>query len=222
MVLQSDNVLFLLEAYYTTVKFGVVDCHDMDSFSNWRNIPFSCPTTEGDYSLSPASPSYWPQSVASVDDILDELDVLLTSGRLQSNNRAVIKSVVEPLMGDVAKAFRAAQQLILSTPEYHSTSLPRKQDTARVLNGYETNPKGQYKAVVVLMLKGGVDSWNMLVPKGQCATTDSYAEYVSARGIVHSIPKDNLTSIYTSNQDCVEFGLNEDLGVLADLYNEGT
>lgn len=223
MVLQGDNVLFLLDAYFSTVKFGIVDCYKMASFESWRHTyPFDCPSEEGDSSFSPAKLAFTPQSSASVDDMLDELDVLLTSGRLQDGgNRALIKSLVEPLMEDVTKAVRAAQQLILSTPEYHSTNLPRKQDNARVITGYTEKPKASYKAVVVLMMTGGCDSWNMLVPKGQCTTADAYEEYVTARGTTHAIPKTNLISISAegSGQDCTEFGVNENFGILAELYN---
>mmetsp|Transcript_598 Transcript_598/g.1174 ORF Transcript_598/g.1174 Transcript_598/m.1174 type:complete len:1161 (+) Transcript_598:1495-4977(+) len=136
-VLQGDNILFLLDAYFSTVKFGIAECHSMSSFGGWKhNYPFECPSTEGDSSLSPARLSYWPQSTASVDDIIDELDILLTSGRLQDRNRALIKSIVEPMMGDESKAIRSIETLLLSTPEYHSTNLPRNQDTVRQITGY--------------------------------------------------------------------------------------
>lgn len=115
MVLKGDNILFLLDAYFSTIKFGITRCDSMTSFESWTRwyYPFDCSTTEGDSSLSPAQLSYLPQSSASADDIIDELDVLLTSGRLQAENRALIKSVVEPLMSDVPKAIRAAQQVSL-------------------------------------------------------------------------------------------------------------
>ncbi|KAL7539583.1 hypothetical protein ACHAXR_009408 [Thalassiosira sp. AJA248-18] len=222
MVLQGDNVLHLLDAYYNTVKFGIVDCYSMSSFETWRFInPFGCPSpaVEGDTSHSTAKLSYSPQSSTTSDDIIDELNVLLASGRLQDKNRAIIKSVIDPMMGDAAKAVRAAQQLILSTPEYHSTNLPRKQDNARVLTGYNTKHKAPYKAVVVLMMLGGVDSWNMLVPT--CAT--AHAEYVLARGATHAIPVDrlNVISALGSGQACTEFGVNEHFPVLSELYKTG-
>jgi len=222
MVLSGDNILTLLDASYSTTKFGIVDCYGMNSFKSWKHrYPFDCPSEEGDTSLSPARISYTPQSIGSVDSISDDLDLLLTSGRLQgSANRALIKGLVEPMMGDVAKATRAAQQLIVSTPEYHTNNLPRKVDTPRTITGYNAKPKASYKAVVILMLRGGCDSWNMLVPKGQCTSGDSYEEYVAARGSIHAIPKNNLTSISTSDQDCAEFGVNENLPVLSDLYNQ--
>ena len=227
MVLQGDNILTLIDSFWSTSKFGVVDCNKMNSFDSWKNYyPFSCPSTEGDYSLSVAAPSYIPKSTITSDDIIDELDVLLTSGRLTNSiNRDLIKSLVDPVFaaGEWPKAVRMAQQLITSSPEYHITNLPRNTNDARMITGYTTKHKAPYKAVVVLMFAGGCDSWNMLVPKGTCASGDAYEEYVAARGMVHAIPKQNLTSISAvgSGQDCDEFGVNENFGVLAELYNEG-
>ena len=177
--------------------------------------PFSCPDTEGDTSSSPARISYQPTS-NTLDGIIDELDLLLTAGRLQgSDNRALIRSTVEPMMGDIAKAARAVQQLILSTPEHHATNLPRKSNAAREIGGQSSvMPKASYKAVVVLMLLGGCDSFNMLIPTGQC-----YEEYLTARG-EHAISKEDLLTISSSGQACgTEFGINAHLPILADLYN---
>lgn len=62
----------------------------------------------------------------------------------------------------------------------------------------------------------------MLVPKGQCSTSDAYQEYVAARGESHAIPKANLINITAvgSDQDCADFGVNENFPILADLYHE--
>ena len=119
MVLSGDNILSLLDSFYSTVKFGITShsCYGwggrMSSFDAWdHRYMFSCPSVEGDTSQSPAKMSYLPLSIASADTIIDDLDMLLTSGRLQgSNNRAIIKSIIEPMMSDAAKATRAAQQL---------------------------------------------------------------------------------------------------------------
>ena len=218
---KSDNILFLLDSYFSTVKFGIVDCYSMYSLEGWKHhYPFVCPTEEGDTSLSPARLSYEPQSTDSVDSLVDELDLLLTSGRLQgSTNRASIKSIIEPMMGDVAKATRAVQQLIVSTPEYHSNNLPRNIESVRqTTSSSTTTSKAPYRAVVVLVLFGGVDSWNMLIPKGQCS---QYEEYVATRG-THAIPMSDLLHISAigSNQTCSEFGVNNNLPILAELYND--
>ena len=164
MILQGGNVLDLMEGVMSITKFGVVDCDRVSSTSYSRigykfEHAFGCPTIEGDTSHSPAITSYWPTSTSSVDDILDELALLMTAGRLSPKNRALIKSMVSvPFSsGDVAKAVRAAQQLIWSTPEVHATNIPRITDSPRQITGYETPPQDTYKAVVVLMMLGGAD-----------------------------------------------------------------
>ena len=117
MVLSGDNTLTLLDSIFSVVKFGVSDCYS-PSLEGWgvsMKSVFSCATSEGDTSLSPAKADYWPSSsTASVDDILDDLSVLLTAGRLGDTNRATIKPFVEQVYntGDVSKAVRVAQQLI--------------------------------------------------------------------------------------------------------------
>ena len=153
MVLQGDNVLTILDAAWSAVKFGISKCPKASSFGAF---PLPCSDVEGNTSISPAHLSFVPQSFASVDAIVDELDIMLTSGRLQTENKVVIKSLVEPFMEDGPKAVRAAQQLILSTPEYHATNLPRiQQDSPQKITGYTEKPKAEYKAVVMLMMRGG-------------------------------------------------------------------
>ncbi len=223
MVLSGDNLLELHEAIFGLVKFGVKNCYK-DSLSGYRvGLPWglSC-TEEGDTETAPARSTYWPPSTASVDDILDDLSVLLTSGRLTPKNRAVIKSVVEPEFntGNVAKSIRMAQQLLFATPEFHSTSVTKNSNQVRELTGYIHPPAAPYKAVVLLMMLGGADSWNLLVPYSDCS---QYQEYKAARGSSHALSSTKLTKISagSSNQHCNNFGVTEDLDYLAELYNAG-
>lgn len=166
MVLQGDNILTLLDSMYNTVKFGVTDsgiCDDQaPSFEGWRSgvgdfgfklqppLGDNCADHEGDTSLTPAAISYQPSSTATVDDVLNELSVLLTAGRLSDNNRNIIRSAMNDYFAtDVGKATRIAQQLLLSTPEFHATSMPRKQGQLREIGGYSSTPTEPYKALVV-------------------------------------------------------------------------
>ena len=223
MVLNGGNVINMLEAMYNTIKFGVTDTKCVSpSFEAYRGGgPFSCASEEGDTSLSPARSTYWPSQTNDVDEILDEISLLLTSGRLGVSNREIIRPLVQAELstGDIAKSIRVAQELIIGSPEFHATNIARKQGTARELTGYETAPAAPYKAIVVVALLGGADSFNMLVPMGQCQVGNQYAEYVDARG-VKALPVTNLTSIMNQNQNCQEFGVNNDFDVLAQLYND--
>jgi len=159
---QSYRLLYLLDAMSTTVKFGVNDCPRLPRFEGWRvSSPFQCSTVEGNTDFSPARFSYWPSSVESVQSIVSELSLLLTSSRMTASNEALIASLVQPIFdtGDVAKAIRAAQQYILTTPEAHTTGIARISENERQITGYESKPRGPYKALVFLNFSGKCGSF---------------------------------------------------------------
>jgi hypothetical protein len=156
---QSCRLLYLLDALSTTVKFGVNDCPRVPTFEGWKiSSPFQCSTVEGNTDFSPAHFSYWPSSVESVQSIVivSELSLLLTSSRLTTSNKALITSLVQPIFdtGDISKAIRAAQQYILTTPEAHTTGIARISGNERQITGYESKPRGPYKALVFLNFAG--------------------------------------------------------------------
>ena len=184
----------------------------------------NCASTEGDVSLSPAVISYQPSITSSVDGLIDELSMLLTSGRLSDRNKALVRSAILPYYsaGDIGRATRIAQQLLFSAPEFHATGVPRVTGVPRQAQAYNDAPAEPYKALVVFVMNGGCDSFNLLVPKGQCQNGDGYNEYVTARGS-HALPKTSLDSIDANspNQNCQEFGVYNALDVVSDLYNNG-
>lgn len=80
-----------------------------------------------------------------------------------------------------------AQQLITASAEFHATAANVL--TKRQRPVVKTTPsKGRkYKAVVVVMLHGGIDSFNLLVPHSGCTANggkDMYAEYKAVRSNV--------------------------------------
>ena len=74
---------------------------------------------------------------------------------------------------------------------------------------------------MTLTLSGGLDSFNLLLPKGQCIGPDQYQMYKDLRGDQHAIPLSRLESIHAhgSNQTCSEYGVNSDFDILAELYD---
>lgn len=85
------------------------------------------------------------------------------------------------------------------------------------LNNYPiVGPFDEYKAVVCLLLTGGCDSYNMLVPTG----TADYAEYSETRSN-QAIPLADLNTINPTNTPGKTFGLHPSMTNMASLFDSG-
>ena len=71
----------------------------------------------------------------------------------------------------------------------------------------------EYKALVCIMLGGGNDSFNMLVPRG----ADEYADYAATRSIL-AIDRDDLLPINPRNNTGKEFGLSPNFPNVQSLF----
>jgi uncharacterized protein (DUF1501 family) len=77
-----------------------------------------------------------------------------------------------------------------------------------------TYANSDYRALVCILLAGGNDSYNMLMPKGN----DEYAEYASVRTNL-AIPQSSLLSLNPLNPDGKEYGLHPNLSNVQNLFN---
>ena len=123
-----------------------------------------------------------------------------------------------------------AQQLIAVSPEFHTSNIPSKLDLARTVTLERDATTIPYKSVVFLMLAGGADSWNMLVPDiGQCQqgmnsknqTVDTqYQVYRDVMAL--SYPSEFSQSISTvgQGQPCDRFVVHPELTFLKQLYED--
>lgn len=75
---------------------------------------------------------------------------------------------------------------------------------------------GDYKALVCILLSGGNDSYNMLVPRGQ----SEYQEYAEVRSN-QAIPQNELLSITPKTSDGKEYGLHPSMTGLKGLFDQG-
>ena len=219
-VLTGKQVTTLLDGLFTTVKFGLTSC-----YNGFGNRMSGCPTVDGTTDEGAGYLAYSVPEGASVDAAIDDLALMLTAGRLGDTNRGIIRTAIdaEYSNGDKAKAVRIAQQLLLSTPEFHSWGgLHENSGVARQGKGYAQPPKHKYKSVVFFFMSGGVDSYNLVVPKGNCGAKDMYNEYKTARK-GHTIDKDDLLDIDAtgSGQQCNTFGINKNFPILKEMYDQG-
>ncbi len=75
---------------------------------------------------------------------------------------------------------------------------------------------GDYKALVCIMLQGGNDSFNMLVPRG----TSEYNDYATVRGDL-ALGQNELLPINPTNISGQEFGLHPAMSQIQNLFESG-
>ncbi|KAH8075738.1 hypothetical protein JL721_1759 [Aureococcus anophagefferens] len=162
-----------------------------------------------------------PRCDASFVDAVDDLDVLLTEGRLSDHSRAVILDAVDkPMLGGPNARLQLAQRLFTLAPEFHATNA-HEPVGARDDEVYSDPPTRKYKAVVLLFLNGGADSYTMLAPTGDCAVAGDYVDY---RGAIAEMPFEmsEYRSIAPgSDQPCDTFGVHPSLEKIHGLYEDG-
>jgi cullin-associated NEDD8-dissociated protein 1 len=73
-----------------------------------------------------------------------------------------------------------------------------------------------YRALVLLYLSGGADTFNMLVP----TCNNLYQEYTAVRSNI-ALPKSQLLQFSASTQTCNKFGVHHRLPFVQAMYNQG-
>ena len=122
--------------------------------------------------VSRANLNYEAPSDASAEEVVNELSLLLTAGRINTTSRKVIQDAYATELsetGDTKSALRVAQRLVVLTPEFHSTGKIRMHEALRpTYKKPDPNDGQNYKSVVFLYLNGGLDGFNMLIPHSGC------------------------------------------------------
>ena len=119
------NNVNLLNGMFSLVKFGLTPCHE--GFGHRIKCYWENTLQEGTYDNSAGYLSLSMDNLDNPDAVIDELSTIMTSGRMSIENREIIKEAYIKLAGDdKSKAFRMAQQLMLSSPEFHTTGLSKK------------------------------------------------------------------------------------------------
>lgn len=158
---------------------------------------------------------------------VDELARLLTSGRLSREKRELMVSIYEQYSGDEAHIH--LQQLIATSPEFHTTGLARGNGLLRVEPEKPGPSSKPYKAVIQISLRGGWDSHNVLVPavcEGKNDAGDTVdAQYRSIRGnLALNLDETNLRVSVdaSSGQPCSSFAIHQKVPIFKELYDEGS
>jgi hypothetical protein len=187
------------------------------------------------------------------DEVVDNLATLLTSGRLSSYHRDMVKDMYSK-EDDKSEALRLAQKMMILSAEYHvgnsaihaKSSARHARPQSRSTLPSPTKSCKEYRAVIHILLKGGCDSMNLLVPHSECQEkgecffalhaqnilytlkilpdyfgSDMYDEYKTVRGSI-ALSREELLRINarTSQQVCEVFGIHPQLPLIKELYDD--
>jgi len=149
------------------------------------------------------------------DEVLRELNLLLTGGRLSPATQKIVRGVYDA--ASEGEKIAAAQQAIMMSAEFNTLGAPlplgaRVTETDEV----ESVTVRSYKAAVLLYLSGGADTFNLIVPQN-CGL---YEEYVQIRTDLALTPEE-VTEISSVGQNCSTFGIHSSLSFLHTLYARG-
>ncbi|CAK0877600.1 unnamed protein product [Prorocentrum cordatum] len=145
---------------------------------------------------------------SSAEEAVGELDLLLTGGRLTPHNKQVVEAAY------ASAGLKGAQQAILLTPEFQTLGSPQPNGTREDQAEEESHTPDSYKAVVMLFLHGGADTYNLIVPIG-CPLYNEYAGARTNMGVSQSA----LLPTTTTGQVCSSFGVHPAMPFLHQLYD---
>ena len=225
-VLSGPTSVQMTNTMISYLKYGVSSCYggfggaEPDTCMIGATSP-----NNGESTYDPAN-----NGLATPAEIVDDLATLLTSGRLDDKKREIIKGAYEETIarGKSSKeAIINAQQLIVASPEFHATNLGHTVGQTRALPVSPASTNLPYKAVIFVMLPGGYDSFNVLVPK-TCSVTNpegktAHDQYLEQRGSVafnETAGEFDLNiDAAGSNQPCSQFAIHDELTVVKELYD---
>jgi hypothetical protein len=158
----------------------------------------------------------------SPEAVVNELATLLTAGRLGPENRRLIEQVYA---ASATQALAKAQLLMAASPEFHVTNLILQSGSKRPKIPATTPSSKPYKAVVYVLLQGGVDSFNMLAPH-TCSAVNSdgmtlLEQYEMERTTIAFADEERYRIINATGQPCDQFAIHPALPLIERLYNEG-
>ncbi|KAL7563666.1 hypothetical protein ACA910_013399 [Epithemia clementina (nom. ined.)] len=227
-VMNAPEIFSSVNGFQSLIKYGLMDCNDGFGYRHTLDgtVSQSCwnGVTMGDYQGSSGHLTSIPDGALTPQQVVDQLSLLMTSGRLSSASRALIQQEYEDKLAataDHALATIRAQQLIFTTPEFHTTGRVTPNSGTRPEPTTPTPTSNPYKAVVLLMLNGGCDSFNMIVPH-TCTGSTLVDQYEQERGELALTATERAAMVIDmAGQPCEKFALHPQLQTVKQLYDDG-
>lgn len=151
----------------------------------------------------------------------------LQVGRLSASSRTTIAAAYDAAIAagkGTTEAVVNVQQLIVTTPEFHTNGLTSATGQFRPEPAPQTPTTNPYKGVIYVMLEGGYDSYNMLAPH-TCVGTNAEGvtirqQYDCERGLLSfNEGSEQSLLINAAGQPCTDFAIHDELTVVKELYD---
>ncbi len=219
----TPNLVGFLNGVTSLVDNGLTSCDGgLGLPQNWgsRTCVASGPHPTADGILA-----YAPPDSGVTEDIIDELNMLLLGGRLNSQTRDLFVSEYNNMLTNSSMAPQALRHLLklfAISAEYQATNFNNVTTDLRTSSKIVPSQGRRFRAIIVVNEMGGCDSFSVLVPHSNCPNKDMYAEYVNVRTDA-ALNKTNLLPINVpaGTQPCNTFGVHYAMPMLQQLYNDG-
>lgn len=172
----------------------------------------------------------WEPTVTTPTGIIDEMDLLLTGGRMSQTNKDIItqayidKAAVDGQQKAVQFAlghFAVAPEMQVTNRAFTSDSAERDERVVSVPELIQSPPPvTDYKAIVYLYFAGGLDSYSLLMPHS--CNNGLNEQFHAVRGAM-AVPHNQKLPISAGSipQPCTMFGLHPRMTVLQEYFNTG-
>ena len=187
---------------------------------------FSVQYTSGYLDFTPTG------DLSSSTNVVGQLGTILTADRISPVNKALVEDAYSSFYnadgGGADMALKVAQELMVTSPEFHTTNKVDPNINARTATPQaEKDESIPYKAIVHVNLFGGMDSMNLLVPHPD-GCPELFADYQNNRGPDLSLTTNEMVKILVDSssedqpeQPCSSFGVNAHFSSLKDIYSAG-
>ena len=168
-VLDAPKIIGFLNGLFSLVDIGLTNCYGGFSERNsWWCDGYRYYTPDEMYSRGYLG--FVPAVTSDSSELVDEMALLLTAGRLNTQSRTILADAYDQELqtNGADSALKVVQKLIVSTPEFHSTNVFENIDVDRPVSPRPQPSTKPYKAIVYLNLDGGLDSFNVLIPHSGC------------------------------------------------------
>jgi len=221
-ILTTPSIVHYLNGMSSLVDDGLSSCrggfgYDDRSARACNNAADRARTADGSLTYTPTA--------ATADALVEEMNLLLTSKRLAAPTKTFLTTeYTKDVASDgSATAWKRLLKRFMATIEYQVNNLnvltPAQRPPLNLAGGGQGRP---YKAIVVVFMGGGADSFNMIVPHSNCVGGKNYhREYADVRRQATIGSGDLLQITVPPGQPCTTFGVHPDMPAIKRLYDEG-